>query len=41
MSKETQGGGSTFSLSLDSWAVILAFALALVVRFGWLKNVPW
>jgi hypothetical protein len=31
--------GSSFSL--DTWAVIIAVALALAVRFGILKNVPW
>ncbi len=29
------------SLSLDTWAVILAIALAAVVRIGLLKVVPW
>ena len=28
-------------LSLDTWAVLLAFAAALVVRLGILKTVPW
>jgi hypothetical protein len=28
-------------ISLDTWAVLLAFAAALVVRFGILKSVPW
>ncbi len=28
-------------LSLDTWAVIVALALALAVRFDLLKNVPW
>jgi hypothetical protein len=28
-------------LSLDSWAVIVAVALALAVKFDILKNVPW
>jgi len=28
-------------LSLDSIAVWTAFALALVVRLGWIKHVPW
>ena len=27
--------------SLDTWAVLLAFAGALLVRFGLLKTVPW
>jgi hypothetical protein len=29
------------SLSLDTWAVIIALALALAVKFDVLKNVPW
>ncbi len=28
-------------ISLDTWAVLLAFAAALLVRFGILKTVPW
>ncbi len=32
---------SRFSLSLDVWAVVLSFALALLVRFGAIKSVPW
>jgi hypothetical protein len=28
-------------VSLDSWAVLLALAAALLVRFGILKTVPW
>jgi hypothetical protein len=28
-------------LSLDSWAVLLSLALALLVRIGILKTVPW
>jgi hypothetical protein len=28
-------------VSLDTWAVLLAFAAALLVRFGVLKTVPW
>jgi hypothetical protein len=28
-------------LSLDAWAILLAFAAALLVRFGILKTVPW
>ncbi len=27
--------------SLDSWAVMLALAAALLVRLGILKTVPW
>ena len=32
---------STRRLSLDTWAVILSLALALIVRVGILKFVPW
>ncbi|MHB1022375.1 MAG: hypothetical protein ACYC46_02840 [Acidobacteriaceae bacterium] len=28
-------------LSLDGWAVTLALALALLVRLGALKHIPW
>lgn len=28
-------------LSLDTWAVILSFALAALVRLGVLKHVSW
>lgn len=28
-------------LSLDSWTVVLALILALLVRTGVLKSVPW
>jgi len=28
-------------ISVDTWAVILSLALALVVRLGLLKVVPW
>jgi hypothetical protein len=28
-------------LSLDGWAVLLAFVLALLVRAGVLKAIPW
>jgi hypothetical protein len=28
-------------LSLDTWAVAIALILALAVKFGILKNVPW
>ncbi len=29
------------SLSLDTWAVIVAFAAALLIRFGAVKSIPW
>jgi hypothetical protein len=28
-------------LSLDAWAVITSFVLALLVRVGALKHIPW
>jgi hypothetical protein len=28
-------------ISLDTWAVLLAFAAALLVRLGIVKRVPW
>jgi hypothetical protein len=30
-----------FSLSLDLWAVLLSFVLALLVRVGVIKSVGW
>lgn len=30
-----------WQLSLDSWAVVLAFALALLIRVGVVKHIPW
>ncbi len=30
-----------WKLSLDGWAVLLAFAAALAVRLGVLKHIPW
>jgi hypothetical protein len=32
---------SSFRLSLDAWAVATALVLALLVRTGVLKHVPW
>jgi len=40
----SQGNTATRSgsrFSLDTWAVLLAFALALAVRVGLLAKVPW
>lgn len=28
-------------VSFDTWAVLLALAAALLVRFGILKTIPW
>jgi hypothetical protein len=40
--KSTNAGSRKGSLlSLDAWAVIVALALALAVRFDILKDVPW
>jgi len=33
--------GSRWKLSLDSWAVLLAFVAALLIRAGIFKHVPW
>jgi hypothetical protein len=32
---------STFSLSTDTWAILLATALGLIIRFGLLKSIAW
>jgi hypothetical protein len=29
------------SISTDTWAIVLSLALALIVRIGLLKVVPW
>jgi hypothetical protein len=36
--RETRRG---FRFSLDTWAVALALAAALLVRIGVLKHIPW
>jgi hypothetical protein len=44
MSKENEGvlpAPRKRGLSLDAWAVLLAFALAALVRAGVFKHVPW
>jgi hypothetical protein len=33
--------GSRWKPSLDTWAVLVAFLLALLVRVGVFKHVPW
>jgi hypothetical protein len=33
--------GNTFNLSLDTWAVILALLLALLVRADVFRKIPW
>lgn len=32
---------SKWKPSLDTWAVLVAFLLALLVRTGVLKHIPW
>lgn len=43
MSREatTEKAASQWKPSLDTWAVLLAFALALLVRSGVFKHIPW
>lgn len=43
MSADVKAGktGNRWKLSLDAWAVLLAFALALLVRTGVFKHIPW
>lgn len=38
---EVLGTPKRRGLSLDGWAVLLAFALAALVRAGVFKHVPW
>ncbi len=41
MSNTKLAARSKFQVSLDVWAVIAAFTLALLVRFGVIKHIPW
>jgi hypothetical protein len=43
MSAELKAGKteSRWKLSLDTWAVVVALLLALLVRTGVLKHIPW
>ena len=43
MSAEVAAGkpGSRWKLSLDTWAVVVALLLALLVRTGVVKHIPW
>jgi hypothetical protein len=38
---EARKTGGRWKLSLDTWAVLVAFLLALLVRTGVFKHVPW
>jgi len=39
--QEAVAGSKRRGLSLDGWAVLLAFALAALVRAGVFKHIPW
>ncbi|HZU34237.1 MAG TPA: hypothetical protein VFB79_24220 [Candidatus Angelobacter sp.] len=41
MAEQTKTAGKTLSLSLDGWAVAVAFLLVALVRMGVLKHVAW
>ena len=41
MSKSQEAAHRGPRLSLDAWAVILALALAALIRFGVIPRVPW
>jgi hypothetical protein len=41
MASKVSRGSNAFNLSLDTWAVILALALALAVRVGVFHKIPW
>ena len=41
MSKQESGKTLIRNVSLDAWAVIFALALAILVRLGVLKHIPW
>jgi hypothetical protein len=41
MTEKSGSPSSRYSLTLDAWAVIVALALALLVRLDILKNVQW
>jgi hypothetical protein len=43
MSAEVVAGktASRWKVSLDTWAVLVAFLLALLVRAGVFKHIPW
>lgn len=41
MSKHKSGKTRISNVSLDTWAVIFSLALAVLVRLGALKHIPW
>jgi hypothetical protein len=38
---KTVNSNKSWLLSLDTWAVLAAFAVALLIRAGVLKHIPW
>ncbi len=41
MSENNKPENKSYRISLDTWAVGLGLALAVLVRFGLLKHIPW
>jgi hypothetical protein len=41
MSQQQEAVAQKRGLSLDTWAVLLALALAALVRLGVFKHIPW
>ncbi len=39
--KKSSANWKRFRISLDTWAVAIALAAALLVRAGVLKHIPW
>ena len=37
----TPGTRRSFQLSTDAWAILLAAALGLIIRFGLLRTIAW
>jgi hypothetical protein len=37
----TPSTSPNFNLSTDTWAILLAAALGLIIRFGLLKSIAW
>jgi hypothetical protein len=37
----TSNTTSSFRLSPDAWAILLAAALGLIIRFGLLRTIAW
>jgi hypothetical protein len=37
----TPSARNSLSLSTDTWAILLAAALGLLIRFGLLKSIAW